>query len=189
MFVVRNLSITANTPKLASVSQDVAITVPVRPSFIGGDTAVSKSNTTANNNFPIQVHQTEFDWISNTNAFQRLKHLITLKDNWDGYGATEFNKQHINKALELFAIIKSYFNSKNLSFSHFSPFIAPCSDGAILFEWRGKKFPDRELEIFVTTKLTEPIEYLKSNQDCEEESSFEDIGFVIPLLEWLMGSN
>ena len=40
MFVVRNLSITANTPKLASVSQDVAITVPVRPSFIGGDTAV-----------------------------------------------------------------------------------------------------------------------------------------------------
>jgi len=189
MFVVRNSAITANTPKLASLSQDVAITIASRPSFIGGDTALSKSSTAANNNFPIQVYQTEFDWITNTNAFQRLKHLITLKDNWDGYGATEFSKQHIDKALELFTVIQSYFNASNLSFSHFSPFIAPCSDGAILFEWSGKRFPDRELEIFVTTKLTDPFEYLKSNQDCEEEGRFADLGCVIPLLEWLLGSN
>jgi hypothetical protein len=124
----------------------------------------------------------------NTNAFQRLKHLITLKDNWDGYGAKRFTIQHIRRALDLFAIVQSHFNDRELNFSHLSPFVAPCSDGAILFEWGGKRFPERELEIFVPANPDDPFEYLKNYDDINEDGSFTETNLTHTLLEWLLDS-
>ncbi|MEA5489186.1 MULTISPECIES: hypothetical protein [Pseudanabaena] len=166
-------------------TEDVAINALSRSKFSGGDTAISKLNS-AEKNVSIQVHQAEFDWITNINAFQRLKHLITLKDNWDGYGAAGFSRQHIQRALDLFAVTQCYFNAHNLRFSLLSPFIAPCSDGAILFEWCGRRFPDRQLEIFIPVDLEQPFEYLKSDHESDEDGNFTDVDFVISLLEWLM---
>ncbi len=184
MFVARP-SIFTNKPLThVDENEDLAITDLSRPSN-NVDIVLSKSKSTINN-IELKVHQTEFDWISNTNAFQRLKHLITLQDNWDGYGATGFSRQHIQKALDLFAVIQSYFNAHSLSFSRLSPFIAPCSDGAILFKWCGKRFPDRQLEIFVPANLEQPFEYLKSDCDSDEDGNFIDVGFAVHLLEWLM---
>ncbi len=136
----------------------------------------------------IQVHQAEFDWIHNTNAFQRLKHLSSLKDNWDGYGAQTFTRQHIQRALDLFEASQDYFNKNNLSFSHYSPFIAPCSDGEILFEWRGRLFPQRDLEIFVSRNLSQPFTYLKTDlmTNTDTEDSFVDPNFGHTLLKWLL---
>ncbi|GBO53568.1 hypothetical protein APA_1475 [Pseudanabaena sp. lw0831] len=188
MFVARQ-SIFTNKP-LTQVDEheDVAITALFRPRSKDSndiDIALSKPKSIIKN-VELKVHQSEFDWISNTNAFQRLKHLITLKDNWDGYGAAGFSGQHIHKALDLSEVTRSYFNANNMSFSRLSPFIAPCSDGAILFEWCGKRFPDRQLEIFVPANLEQPFEYLKSDRDSDEEGNFIDVGFAINLLEWLM---
>lgn len=148
------------------------------------DIVLSKS--TINNIEHLKVHQAEFDWISNTNAFQRLTHLNTLQDNWDGYGAAGFSRQHIHRALDLFEVTRGYFNANNISFSRLSPFIAPCSDGAILFEWGGKRFPDRQLEIFVPANLEQPFEYLKSDHESDDDGNFTDVGFTRSLLEWLM---
>ena len=115
-------------------TEDLANTLS-RPSSNDKDIVLSKS--TIKNIEHLKVHQAEFDWTSNTNAFQRLTHLNTLQDNWDGYGAEGFSRQHIYRALDLFEVTRSYFNGNNMSFSRLSPFIAPCSDGAILFEWSG----------------------------------------------------
>jgi hypothetical protein len=185
MFVARQ-SIFTNKP-LTQVDghEDVAITANFRPMSDDIDVALSKPKSTIKNVEP-RVHQYEFDWISNTNAFQRLKHLITLQDNWDGYGAAGFSRQHIQKALDLFAVIKGYFDDQNLSFSYLSPFIAPCSDGAILFEWCGKRFPNRQLEIFVPANLKQPFEYLKSDCDSDEDGDFMDSSFASSLFKWLM---
>ena len=185
MFVARQ-SIFTNKP-LTQVDghEDVAITAHFRPMSDDIDVALSKPKSTIKN-VELKVHQYEFDWISNTNAFQRLKHLNTLQDNWDGYGAAGFSRQHIHRALDLSEVTRSYFNANNMSFSHLSPFIAPCSDGAILFEWCGKRFPDRQLVIFVPANLEQPFEYLKSDCDSDEDGNFIDVGFANTLLKWLM---
>ena len=177
-----------NTKSLRSFSiGDVAI-ASQQLQTEGGSRYISVSSVQpAIQNAHLQLQQTEFDWVNNTNAFQRLKNLSSLENNWDGYGASRFTRQHIRKALDLFAAVQAYFNDNNLSFSHFSPFIAPCSDGAILFEWGGKRFRDRQLEIFVPATLQEPFEYeyLKSSFDIDQEDIFTEINLTNELLEWL----
>jgi hypothetical protein len=98
MFVARP-SIFTNKP-LTHVDEykDVAITALFRQISDDIDIALSKPKSTIKN-VELKVHQPEFDWISNTNAFQRLKHLDTLQDNWDGYGAAGFSRQHIHRAI------------------------------------------------------------------------------------------
>ena len=83
-------------------------------------------------------------------------------------------------------MIQGYFYTNKLNFSRLSPFIAPCSDGAILFEWSGNRFPARQLEIFVPANLEQPFEYLKSDRHSDEDGNFTDLSFAISLLEWLM---
>ncbi len=182
MFVVKASITHIDSPSLSR--RDIAIAAP-QPVAAGVDTALSSmSNLQTPQHAHLQARQTEFDWINNTNAFQRLKHLVTLKDNWDGYGATKFTRQQVERALDLFSVVYSYFISRDLNFSHVSPFIAPCSDGAILFEWAGKRFPDRDLEIYVPADLDKPFEYLKTDQK-EAEGVLSDPKEVLPLLSWL----
>lgn len=130
------------------------------------------------------IRPAEFDWVENTNPFQRLKNLLTLENNWDGYGAPKFSRPQIQRALDLYSSIYHYYISKKINFSQNSPFIAPCSDGSILFEWGGKRFPTKELEIFVSSDIDSPFEYLKSAEDIEEEKKFS-IDEVTYLLDWL----
>lgn len=187
MFVFRAPITHIDIPTLSY--RDIAIATPQKAA-LGIDTDIalsSASNLLTPQHVHLQAQQTEFDWINNTNAFQRIKHLVTLKDNWDGYGAPKFTRHKVERALELFSAIYSYFIYRDLSFSCFSPFIAPCSDGAILFEWVGKKFPDRDLEIYVPAHLDKPFEYLRNDQDIETEGFLSEPKEVLPLLSWLFG--
>jgi hypothetical protein len=183
MFVLRAPTTHIDTSGLPGRDTVIAAT---QTRAVDIDTALtSKSNLPTLQHVHLQAQQTEFDWINNTNAFQRIKHLVTLKDNWDGYGAPKFARHQVERALELFSAIYSYFIDKDLSFSHFSPFIAPCSDGAILFQWVGKRFPDRDLEIYVPAHPDQPFEYLKNDQGTEAEGVLSAPKEVLPLLSWL----
>lgn len=132
----------------------------------------------------LKTSQAEFDWIGNRNPFQRLRNLLTLEENWDSYGAPSFSRSQVVRAFNLYSDIYSYYLSREMNFSQLSPFIAPCSDGAILFEWAGRRFPGRELEIFVPAAMESPLEFLKNADDLEEEGTFAAEG-INALLDWL----
>jgi hypothetical protein len=168
-------------------SRDVAVTVDPqgrRPSF---DTSSSATECSFSTHANFQSSQTEFDWIENTNPFQRLRNLLTLENNWDGYGAPKFTRDQVSKAFDLYSSVYGYYLSKKISFTHQSPFVAPCSDGSILFEWVGQRFPVKELEIFVPSIIANPFQYLKSSEKFEEEGDCS-LETVTGLLDWLFAS-
>ncbi len=131
----------------------------------------------------------KFDWEQDCNAFQRLRHLAYLPEKWDGYDAPKFSRKQINRALEIFAFIQSYQKRHQLEWQQIEPFIAPGSDGSILFEWAGKRFPQRNMEIYVTKEPNLSIEYLKTDiemdSDIEEKCQMDEIN---DLLNWLLTS-
>ncbi|GAB1539847.1 hypothetical protein NUACC21_25150 [Scytonema sp. NUACC21] len=129
--------------------------------------------------------QQVFDWRKNTNAYQRIIHLSDLEDKWDGYDAPKFSKEQIDLALSLYAYFRTYCINRGLDFSKIEPFIAPCSDGKILFEWAGKRFSSRQLEIYIPLEAEDKLEYLKTegNSDIEEECHIEEL---YSILDWLL---
>jgi hypothetical protein len=131
-----------------------------------------------------------FDWMQNCNAFQRIKNLAHLPEKWDGYDAPKFSRKQINRALEVFAFIQSYQKRNQLEWHQVEPFISPSSDGSILFEWGGKRFPHRNLEIYVAQEPDLTIEYLKTDikmdSDIEEKCQMDGIN---DLLNWLFTSD
>lgn len=132
-----------------------------------------------------QASKPEFDWVNNTNAFQRIKGLLSLSNNWDGYGAKAFSRQQVQSALDLYSEIYQYYFGNEVDFSQLYPFVAPCSDGSILFEWSGNRFPQKQLEVFVVSSPNETLfECLKSTEqgDYEVNISFEEVS---QLLDWL----
>jgi hypothetical protein len=129
----------------------------------------------------------EFDWTQNCNAFQRLKNLAYLPEKWDGYDAPKFSRKQINRALEIFAFVQYYQKKYQIEWQKLEPFIAPNSDGSIMFEWAGKRFPQRNLEIHVTKEPNISIEYLKT--DIEMDSDIEEkcqMNEISDLLHWLL---
>ena len=147
-------------------------------------TKVPLSSHSAN----LRTSQLAFDWARNTNPFQRLKNLLTLDENWDSYNAPRFSRPQVAKGFSLYSSIYNYYLLRGINFSQFFPFIAPCSNGAILFEWAGgRRFPQRELEIFVPSAMKSPLEFLKCADDLEEEGTFV-ADEVNTLLDWLFAT-
>lgn len=132
-----------------------------------------------------QVSQPQFDWVGNTNTFQRVIGLLSLPDNWDGYGAKTFSRQQVQRALDLYSKIYQYYLENKVDFSQLYPFVSPCSDSSILLEWSGNRFPKKQLEIFVSSDVEDALfECLKSTEQDEEEVSVS-LGEVVQLLDWL----
>ena len=102
---------------------------------------------------PLETSAAEFDWVSNLNAFHRVEALLSLPENWDSYGASRFDPMQVKVALGLCNTVYEYYLNHGLNFTEKQPFIAPGSDGSILFEWSGNRFTDRELEISVQKPL------------------------------------
>lgn len=128
--------------------------------------------------------QQAFDWQKNTNAYQRIIHLSDLEDKWDGYDAPTFSKEQIDLALNLYSNLRTYCIDRGVDFSKVEPFIAPCSDGMVLFEWAGKRFTSRQLEIYIPLETDNKLEYLKTegNSDIEGEFHLEEL---YSILDWL----
>ena len=133
------------------------------------------------------VSEKSFDWKDNQNAFQRLIHLADLPDKWDGYSASKFSRHQINRAIEIFQSIQDYSKEFKIDWKKIEPFIAPSSNGSILFEWSGKRFDLRNLEIYVPLEIKQSLEYLKTdiglNHDIEGEFQASQIS---DLLDWLV---
>lgn len=128
--------------------------------------------------------QQAFDWQKNTNAYQRIIHLSDLEDKWDGYNAPKFSSSQVDLALTLYSNLRTYSISRELDFSKIEPFIAPCSDGMVLFEWAGFRFPSRQLEIYIPVSAENTLEYLKTDEKSEEEGEF-DLEQLYFILDWL----
>ena len=67
---------------------------------------------------------------------ERVRHLLTLEEDWDGYGASKIERNTILKAVENIPLIKR----KILEIAKFrleqEPAINPCPDGSLDLEWR-----------------------------------------------------
>jgi len=171
-----------NTSNISLSRRDGAVSELSRsPSDFG--TSATKFSHSAH----LRTSQVAFDWARNTNPFQRLKNLLTLEESWDGYGAPRFLRPQAVRAFDLYSNIYNYSLSRRINFSQLFPFIAPCSNGAILFEWAGRRFSHRELEIFVPSAMESPLEFLKCADDLEEEGTFV-ADEVNTLLDWLFAT-
>jgi hypothetical protein len=128
-----------------------------------------------------------FDWQNNQNAFQRLKCLSELPEKWDGYSAPTFPRHQINRSIEIFQSIQDYSRKHNIDWRKLEPFIAPSSDGNILFEWSGQRFNHRTLEIYVPQELDFSLEYLKTDIRLDSDTEGEcQTNQVSDLLDWLL---
>lgn len=128
--------------------------------------------------------QEPFDWVKTTNAYQRIIHLLDLEDRWDGYDALKFSKSHVERALTFYSSLRTYSINRRLNFQKIEPFVAPSSDGSILFEWAGKRFPIRQLEVYVPREEHHLFEYLKTEGESEEEGELHLDGLYL-ILDWL----
>lgn len=186
MFFTKKLAANTTTSNPSSYLRDVAVN-----SLSGQYQAKFERLSTGQSQLlhptSLKTSQAKFDWAGNRNAFQRLRNLLTLEKNWDGYGAPPFLRPQVARALDLYSDIYRYYLEKEMNFSQLAPFIAPCSDGAILFEWAGRRFPSRELEIFVPPAMKAPLEFLKGADGFEEEGIFIADG-VSALLDWIFAA-
>lgn len=124
-----------------------------------------------------------FDWLKNTNASQRIIDLLDLEDKWDGYAAPKFYKEQVDLALTLYSNFRTYCINRELDFK-VEPFIAPSSDGTILFEWAGSRFPSRQLEIYIPVSAENTLEYFKTDGEYEDENNF-NLEHLYFILDWL----
>lgn len=133
------------------------------------------------------ISEKSFDLKDNQNAFQRLIHLADLTDKWDGYSAPKFSRHQINRAIEIFQLIQDYSKEFKIDWKTLEPFIAPSSDGSILFDWSGQRFALRNLEIYVPLENKQPLEYLKADigLDRDTEGEFQ-ASQISGLLDWLI---
>lgn len=144
----------------------------------------SDTDTDTSSSFVNIRQQEPFDWVRTISAYQRITHLAKLEDKWDGYNAPKFTKAQIEQALNLYSTIITYSINRGLSRSKVEPFIAPASDGTILFEWAGKRFPVRQLEIYVSSETVPNFEYFKIEGDFEEENQL-NLDRLYLILDWL----
>lgn len=186
MFYVKAAG-SVSTPKTPLDCRDGAVSGIPRPLGNNWATSSSAQSLLSSHSTHLTTSQVAFDWARNTNPFQRLRNLLTLDKNWDGYGAPPFLRPQVARAFDLYSNIHSYYLSREMIFSRLSPFIAPCSNGAILFEWAGRRFPNRELEIFVPSAMESPLEFLRCADDLEEEGTFIADEVHI-LLNWLFAT-
>ncbi|KYC35714.1 hypothetical protein WA1_07870 [Scytonema hofmannii PCC 7110] len=128
--------------------------------------------------------QQDFDWRKNTNAYQRIIHLSDLEDKWDGYDAPKFSQEQIDLALTLYSHLRTYCIERGFDSSKVEPFIAPSSDGTVLFEWAGKRFTARQLEIYIPVSGEGTLEYLKTDGKDEDEGEFH-LEQLYSILDWL----
>jgi hypothetical protein len=54
----------------------------------------------------------------------------------------------------------------------------------ILFEWSGKRFPNKQLELYVPISAEHLFEFLKTEGDSEVEGEFNS-DELYPILDWL----
>jgi hypothetical protein len=106
-------------------------------------------------------------------AIARLRELIQLPDDWDGYGSPRVTQVAQQRAMELLSEMRSYAIP--------SMRIDAVPGGGLQFDWRIGR---REIELEVLPDGN--VEYLASEGANSHEGSVLDETVVQQLLQWLM---
>ncbi|MEA5470569.1 hypothetical protein [Spirulina sp. 06S082] len=173
-----------------SKSQDHLVTNYGTNIMSSGFETETRLNTSTYSNYmelesvEFRQNQTEFDWSKNTNPFDRISHLRDLQENWDNYGAPSFSEQQINRAIRIYLQFLDYSFSQQDNYLDIRPFVAPSSDGSILLEWGGNRFPIRQLELYIPADLESDLQYLKSSAIDDEEGDINENKLSV-LFSWL----
>lgn len=78
--------------------------------------------------------------------------------------------------------------NNGLDLLYIQPFIAPCSNGEILFDWVGTKFMGKQLELYVLNNVNRLLTYLKTESESDYEGK-RDLSSITELLDWLVNNN
>lgn len=128
--------------------------------------------------------------ISDTNIINStIIDFLNLEDRWDGYTAPVFKQSHIERALQLVRDIHDYCTRMYIDYTKIQPFVAPCSNGDILFDMTGIRFPIRELEIYIPSSIVKDLEFLmidNTTHDLHIEGSICSEYTLNYLLDWLL---
>lgn len=127
-----------------------------------------------------ESQQHRLSWIGE--SIKTLRRFQSLPTNWDSYGAAPIDKETVERTIDVFLDI---FNQSELRDRLPSPRVVPCPDGSIQMEW---DVADCELEIVVSSSLSEPLEYLAVSP-LETREGYLDQGAMIRALYWLIGQD
>jgi hypothetical protein len=119
----------------------------------------------------------------------RIVSFTNFKENWDSYGAKPFQPATIARALFLFTNIAE--GIERLGKSVPLPFISPCSDGGIQFEWETS---NKELTIIIPPDESLPLEYLLvysevPHEEQELEGTFDTVEKAVEAINCLLSLN
>jgi hypothetical protein len=119
-------------------------------------------------------------------SLNRIVSFSNFERNWDSYGAEPFKPATIARALYLFTNILEGIEQRRKSVP--LPFIAPCSDGGIQFEW---ETCNKELTIVVPPDASQPLEYLlvysKTSHEVQEvEGTFDIVTKAVEAVDCLL---
>lgn len=122
-------------------------------------------------------------------SLNRIVSFSSFEENWDSYGAKPFKPATIARALYLFTNILE--GIERLGKSVPVPFIAPCSDGGIQFEW---ETCNKELTIVIPPDESLPLEYLLvysgiSHEEQEFEGTFDTVERAVESVNCLLSLN
>ncbi len=137
----------------------------------------------------LKSNSEDFDWINNQNPYDRIVNMRGLPDNWDGYGASKFSYSQIQRCERIYFTFVQYSFRLKDNYYNIQPFVAPCSDGAVLFEWSGTRFPIRQLELTIPADEKKCISFFKSSESYEQEEEVMDTTMLKPLFDWLFNLN
>jgi len=105
-------------------------------------------------------------------SINRIASFSDFKENWDSYGAKPIQSLTIARAINLFSVIVDEIGRLGKAVP--LPFIAPCSDGGIQFEW---EMCNKELTIVIPPNISQSLEYLwvyslATDEEHEKEGIF-----------------
>lgn len=153
----------------------------IDPQFVRKEKSTTSTENLAESEIVSKVQR------GSVSLVERLKSFKSLNAGWDSYGAKPIEWSVINRAIEFVCHVLYDIDSQNKDVVP-HPFIAPCSDGSIQFEWSTCY---KELTLSIPEKETKPIEYLKadmtSGEEKEEEGEASSINDIVSLVtDWLL---
>lgn len=99
----------------------------------------------------------------------QIDNFSNLPENWDSYNANTIDAPVLNRAKRLIRDMFFIFNDKGKSLPE--PFVSPCPDGSIQFEW---DLASKEIEILIPYSEQAAISYLTVENDVFSEAKITD---------------
>jgi hypothetical protein len=117
----------------------------------------------------------------------KIGQFSKLDDDWDSYGGKAASLAVCKKAATFLYVAFKELSSEG---EVVLPFIAPASDGSLVFEWHASK---AELIVVFRNNTAVEVEYLTvqktENGEAEKEGKFEAATAFVQAVKWFMMSS